>query len=83
MIYVKSLLAGLAALIIIAALIIGGLFFAPIVMERLAPPAGAVSYVVSTPYVSMWPVLIGALLIFAVVSYWAFKRASRTAGPRF
>jgi hypothetical protein len=40
-IYVKSLLAGLAALIITAALIIGLLFFTPIVMERLAPSPAA------------------------------------------
>jgi hypothetical protein len=80
-IYVKSLLAGLAALIIVAALIIGVLFFAPIVMERLTPPGGGVYFV--GPYFSMWPVLVGALFIFAVVSYWAFKRASRTPGPKF
>jgi hypothetical protein len=82
-IYVKSLLAGLAALIITAALIIGLLFFTPIVMERLAPSAGGVSYVVNTPYVSIWPVLLGALFIFAAVSYWAFKRASRATGAKF
>jgi hypothetical protein len=73
-IYVKSLLAGLAALIIIAALII--------VMERLTPPAGGGVYFVG-PFFSIWPVLIGALFIFAVVSYWAFKRASRATRPTF
>lgn len=39
MIYVKSLLAGLAALIVFVALIAGVFFFAPVVMIRLAPPA--------------------------------------------
>jgi hypothetical protein len=80
-IYVKSLLAGLAALIVIAALIIGMFFFAPIVMERLTPPGVGVEYFVS-PYFSMWPVLIGALFIFAVLSYLAFKRASRAPGTK-
>jgi membrane protein implicated in regulation of membrane protease activity len=84
MIYLKSLLAGLAALIILATLLIGGAFFlAPLVIERLAPGVGGVgSYVLSTPYVSIWTVIGGAVGIFAVVSYWAFRRASRDPGPK-
>ena len=78
MIYLKSLLAGLATLIIIVALIIGVAVLAPVIMERLQPPDGAAGVGVSVigPF-SIWPVAIGAWLAFAVVSYWFFKRASR------
>jgi hypothetical protein len=83
MIYLKSLLAGLAALIILATLLIGAFFLAPFVVERLARPAeGGGGFVLNSPYVSIWPVIGGALFVFAAVSYWAFKRASRNAGPQ-
>jgi hypothetical protein len=40
MIYVKSFLAGLAALIALSTLIVGAAFLAPVVMERLPLQAG-------------------------------------------
>jgi hypothetical protein len=83
MIYARSALAGLAALMILAALIICGFFLAPLVVERLAHPnEGGVGFYVNSPYVSIWQLVAGALCIFAVVSLWAFRRASRGAGRR-
>ena len=82
MIYVRSLLAGLAAPIVIAALIIGGFFFAPFVMERLPPQAGGGMGVFVIGPFSIWQIVTAALFIFTVVSLWAFKRASKAAGPK-
>jgi len=82
MIYLKSLLAGLAALIVIAALIICVFLFAPFVMERLTPPAeGGSGWNFAGPF-SIGTVATGAFFVFAVVSWWAFKRASKATGPK-
>jgi hypothetical protein len=72
MIYLKSFLAGLAALIILAALVIGVLIFGPLVMER----SGA-GWAVGAFAFPTLPVLAVALLTFAAVSYWTFKRLSK------
>jgi hypothetical protein len=83
MIYVKSLLAGLAALILIAALIVGALYLAPFVIERLPSSGqGGVGFDVyeNGPWVSIWVLAIAPLCVFVGVSYWAFRRASKAAG---
>ena len=85
MIYVKSLLAGLAALILTAMLIVGSLYLASFVIERIPSSGqGGVGFDVyeNGPWVSIWVLAIAALCIFAAVSYWAFKRASRGASPK-
>jgi H+/Cl- antiporter ClcA len=85
MIYVKSFLAGVAALII-AALITVAAFFAAPIMELLAEllahrDVGIVSFYVNSPFLHIWTLLVGALLIFAAGFYWAFKR-SKAREPR-
>ena len=83
MIYVKSFLAGLAALIMLAALIVGVLFFAPPVMAMLTPSSsqGGAGWTVGAFACPMRPVLIGALVTFAVAFYWTYKRLSRASDP--
>lgn len=80
MIYLKSLLAGLAAVILVAALIIGGAFVAPLVMERLQPPNEDAIGAWAFAFPAL-PVAIGAFIVFVAVSYWAFRRASRAQEP--
>ena len=73
MIYVKSLLAGLAALVVLLLAIGGAAFLAPVVMERLPgqPGVGVVMF-------HVWPIVTGVLLISAAVSVWTFRKASRS-----
>jgi len=70
MIYAKSLLAGLAALIVMTVLIIGA---APLVIGMMHPATGGVGWVP----IPMLPTMTGALLVSAAVSYAVFKRAGR------
>ena len=90
MIYVKSVLAGIAASIVFVPL------YVIIVLRLLVPralppppvsvPADGVNgggYFSSGPMVaiSAWPLLLGGLVIFAAVSYWTFRRISGPAQP--
>jgi hypothetical protein len=80
MIYIKSFLAGLAALIVLCAGIIGAAFLAPVVMERLPLPAG-----IGVVVFPKWTVVTGLALIVLVstaVSWWTFKRAQRASRLR-
>jgi hypothetical protein len=82
MIYIKSFLAGLAALIIVAALIVGVALVAPFIMERVTPPtAGGVDFDVISLQVSIWMLLAGTALLAAAVSYWTYRRL-RARGHR-
>jgi len=85
MIYLKSLLAGLAALIVTAALIICVFLFAPFAMERLTHPAeGGAGWNFVGPF-SIGTVAtgaFGAFIVFAAVSWWAYKRASKATSPK-
>jgi hypothetical protein len=82
MIYVRSFLAGLAALIILAALIVAVFFLAPPVMEMPTPSSqGDAGWYFGAFAFPTWPVPIGALVIFAAVSYWTYKRLSRASDP--
>jgi hypothetical protein len=80
MIYVKSFLAGVAALIAYVLLFV---FIVTIFMDRLVPgPASLldnVGYVSNSPWIPAWLIATGALLVFAAASYWTFKRLSRAA----
>jgi hypothetical protein len=74
MIYVKSFLAGVAALII-AALIVVALFLGAPILESLTHRTeGAVGFYVFGPWLHMWAVVICAPFIFAAAFYWAFRR---------
>jgi H+/Cl- antiporter ClcA len=82
MIYVKSFLAGVAALIVVA-LIVGGFFLAgPIVYLMRHQAEGGVGVYENSPWVPLWLIPIGAALIFATASYWAFTRLRPTAKPQ-
>jgi hypothetical protein len=75
MIYVKSFLAGLAALIALSTLIVVAAFLAPVVMERLPLQAG-----IGIIFFPKWTVVAGVALIALVsvaVACWTFKRAQR------
>ena len=78
MVLVKSVLAGLLALLLSTVLFIGGLRF---LMPTPAPPSegtGSTGYVYGTNWIALfpWGYLI-ALLIFAAGFIWEFRRASR------
>jgi len=77
MVLVKSVLAGLLALLLSAVLFIGGLLLVP----TPTPPSegtGSTGYVYGTNWIvlSPWGYLI-ALLIFAAGFIWEFRRASK------
>jgi len=92
MVYVKSVLAGIAASIIFVPLYV-------IVVLRLLVPRSLPPPPVSIPIdgvngggyfssssgpmvaISAWPLLLGGLLIFAAAFYWTFRRISRSAVP--
>jgi hypothetical protein len=74
MIYVKSFLAGLAA-VIVAALIVGAVFFGfPLLKLLLHRDEGGIGVIEVGPFVHLWPFPIGASIIFAGAFYWAFRR---------
>jgi hypothetical protein len=66
MIYVKSILAGLLALIMIAVLAV---VFAPLVMDVMKPAAGW-----NFVHLPLVPMAAGALAISAAVSWAVFRR---------
>ena len=81
MIYVKSLLAGVAALIAFA-LIVGAFFMAgPIVYLMRHQAEGGVGVYENSPFVPLWLILIGAALIFAAAFCWAFRRSKARQPP--
>jgi len=65
MIFVKSLSAGTAALIVYVLLI-------AIILKLRTPTAEGLGAIA----IPIWPVLIGAVLVFAAVFCWIFKRGS-------
>jgi hypothetical protein len=76
MIFVKSTLAGVAA-VIIAALVIYGLAVAvPRILELIPSREGGLGFYSVGPF-PMWPLGVVALLIFSGGFYWGFRRATR------
>ena len=76
MIYLKSLLAGVGALIAYYFL------FVTIGIKLLLPmppdlPDGA-GYVSNSPWVPLWLILVIALLVFAAVYFWTFRKLSES-----
>lgn len=79
MIYVKSLLAGVGALIAFYFL------FVTVGIRLLLPkppdlPEG-VGYVSNSPWVPLWVILVIALLVFAAASFWTFSKLSKARQP--
>ena len=74
MIYVKSFLVAVAALIVVG-LIIAALFLAaPIVGLMRHQAEGGVNFDVNSPFIPAWAILIVAAIIFATAFCWSFKR---------
>jgi hypothetical protein len=76
MIFVKSLLAGVTALIMAAFLIYGLAVGLPRILELIPLPLGegGIFYIGIGPF-PMWPLLVAALFIFGSAFYWNFRRA--------
>jgi hypothetical protein len=84
MIYVKSFLAGVAALILAAVIIIVALFLAGPILELLPHrDEGGVAFDVYGvgSWLNIWVILLGALLIFAAGFYFAFRRSRARQFP--
>ncbi len=78
MIYLKSALAGLAALIVTTALIIGVTFIAPLIMELSTLPASSdASWSFNGPWVSLRLILALMLLVFTAVFLVTLRKLSR------
>jgi hypothetical protein len=83
MIYVRSFLVGVAALIVAALIVLAVFLGAPIMGLLTHRAEGGVGFYVNGPWLNIWAVLIGAPLIFAVAFYWAFRRSkARQASSR-
>ncbi len=77
MIYIKSLLAGVGALIAFY------LLFVTVGVRLLLPkppdPREGVGYVSNSPWVPLWVILVVALLVFAAAYSWTFRKLSKTS----
>ena len=75
MVYVKSFLAGVAALIAYVLLM---LILLTVYMNRLVPrPASLpdnVGYVSNSPWIPAWLIVTGALLVFTAASGFTYKK---------
>jgi|HubBroStandDraft_1064217.scaffolds.fasta_scaffold262063_2 hypothetical protein len=76
MIFVKSALAGVAAVIIAALLIYGLAVGVPRILELIPSREGGI-YSYSVGPFPMWPLGVVVFLIFSGGFYWSFRRAAR------
>jgi hypothetical protein len=76
MIYVKSLLAGLAAVVLAAVLLVAGFFFAPVVTQWFdsSNSGGIGANIIGF---SIRPLIAGAAVIFTIAAAWTFKKSSK------
>jgi len=81
MIYIKSLLAGVGAMIACYFLIVT-VVIRLLVRMPFDQPEGA-GYVSSSPWVPLWPVLLILPLVFAAACFWTFKKLSKAGRRRF
>jgi hypothetical protein len=72
MIFIKSLLAGLAALIVAISAIYAIAIVVPRVLELMPPGQGGIGVYEVGPF-PLWPLGAGALLTFAGGFYWSFR----------
>jgi hypothetical protein len=86
MIYIKSLFAGLGALIAYGLLYFsfGVRLFLPTPTPPKEPLSGGVSYVSNSPWlpVPIWSPLAIGLFLFAAAHFWMFRRLRRAGTPR-
>ncbi len=76
MIFVKSTLAGVAAVITAALVIYGLAVGVPRILELIPSREGGIGFYSVGPF-PMWPLGVVALLIFSGGFYWNFRRATR------
>jgi hypothetical protein len=76
MIFVKSTLAGVAALIIAALIIYALAVGVPFVLELIPSREGGMGVYTVGPF-PMWALALPARLIFSGGFYWSFRRARR------
>ena len=76
MIFVKSTLAGVAAVIIASLVIYGLAAGVPRILELIPSREGGIGFYSVGPF-PMWPLGVVALLIFSGGFYWSFRRATR------
>jgi hypothetical protein len=76
MIFVKSTLAGVAALIMAALTIYALAVGVPLILELIPSREGGIGSYIVGPF-PMWPLVVVALLIFSGGFYWSFRRATR------
>jgi hypothetical protein len=76
MIFVKSTLAGVAALIVAALTIYALAVGVPLVLELIPSREGGMGAYTVGPF-PMWALSLPALLIFSGGFYWSFRRARR------
>ena len=76
MVFVKSALAGAAAVIIAALVIYGLAVGVPRILELIPSSEGGIGFYSIGPF-PMWPLGVVALLIFSGGFYWSFRRATR------
>ena len=79
MVYLKSILAGFAAVVGVVLLAVLGLIgWTWWMTQRMAQPGlGAVAYEVNTPWI-LFPAPIIAGVVFVLGFWWEFRRAHRT-----
>ena len=78
MIYIKSFLGGIAALIMAAFIVYALAFGVPRVMELLLTGEGGVgAYDVAGPWIPLWSLALAVLPVFAAGFYWTFRRVRR------
>jgi hypothetical protein len=75
MIYVKSLLAGLGALIAYCFLFV--MAGVRLLLPKPSDLPEGVGYISNSPWVPLWPVVVIALFVFAAAYFWTSRRLSR------
>jgi hypothetical protein len=76
MIFIKSTLAGVAAVITAALVIYGLAVGVPRILELISSREGGTGAYSVGPF-PMWPLGVVALLIFSGGFFWSFRRATR------
>jgi hypothetical protein len=77
LVYLKSVLAGLAALAVSAILVVGVLALALFAVSRRSGSVGIGAVSVGISDGLLWLFGLGGVLIFAAGFWWEFRRASR------
>jgi hypothetical protein len=80
MIYLKSFLVGLLALVLATLIALGLVFASMVIMVRIQPPAGGISFDIGAPWIPLWLLGAVAVSIFAAAFYWEFHKIRQLRG---